>query len=204
MEYLLSKFFRCIVGPEYGFSGEGNEQWFYSVALAIDIMLAWILSPDVALSFTIIAAFHYFTVFVYGYFDLDFGEIGFAIAYLLSHVVLLVIAFIINCRLALITTIIPIVFFLICPDCVGDSIITSRLKIAKRFPLLLNTIVLAAFIVVDFFLPIKLWYKIMIIVIALLVHPVIDYLEGDCVIISDVTYDTYGKIIKAIHRKFKR
>ena len=45
---------RFIVGPEYGFTGEGSEQWYYTVAIAVNLMLTWWLRPDIALIFTIL------------------------------------------------------------------------------------------------------------------------------------------------------
>lgn len=46
MKDLLLNFYRCVVGSEYGWFGEGNEQWYYFIALVINIMLTWQFRPD--------------------------------------------------------------------------------------------------------------------------------------------------------------
>lgn len=58
MKKLLFIIIRSIVGSESGFTGEGNEQWYYSLSLAINLMLIWWLKPEIGLLFTILAVIH--------------------------------------------------------------------------------------------------------------------------------------------------
>lgn len=81
---------------------------------------------------------------------------------------------------------ITIVALLFAPDCAGDNIFLRKPSYNK-LPLLFNTMIFIAFIVIDFLLPISLWIKFAILAVALIIHPVIDFLEGEGIIISDVT-----------------
>ena len=53
-------------------------------------------------------------------------------------------------------------------------------------PLVFNTIIFLIFIIVDFLLPVKLVIKFLFIGIALICHPVIDYLEIENVLVTNV------------------
>ena len=64
--------------------------------------------------------------------------------------------------------------------------------------------IFAAFVIIVFLLPIKLWTKLLMIIGALVIHPVIDYLEGECIIISDVTYGIFEIIKSSVKKQKKR
>ena len=81
MKNLLVNIYRCIVGGEVGFIGEGNEQWYYFLSLVMNLMLLWWLKPEIALMFTVLSVIHYVTVFVYGYFMLDSENVIFSCIY---------------------------------------------------------------------------------------------------------------------------
>jgi hypothetical protein len=190
--------YRCIVGPECGFTGEGNEQWYYSLAIVINLMLVWWLKPEVALLFTILVVIHYLTVFAYGLFDLEFGSVIFSYAYLGIHLTLLVIAAFSSFKWAVITALITIVALFLAPDCTGENFFICRqYKFYNALDLLFNTIIFIVFVRIDFLLPINLWIKLAIIAGALVIHPVIDYLQGECVIITDTIFDALGKIARS-------
>lgn len=198
----MRNIYRFIVGSEYGFTGEGNEQWFYTLSLAINLMLVWWLKPEIALLFSVLAAIHYVTVFVYGYFDLTEKGKDYAATYFGIHVILAIIAIVADYKWAIITAIITVVAYFIAPDCTGNNIFLRGNGLERGFPLIFNTIIFAAFIIIDLLLPIKLWVKILIIVMALIIHPIIDYFEGECVIISDVTCEVWENI--KVTKKNKR
>ena len=97
----------------------------------------------------------------------------------------------------IITAAITTVSVLLAPNDIGNNIFVHRPIINNRLPLVFNTIIFVAFVVVDFLLPTELWIKLVIIVVVLAIHPVIDWLEGECVIISDVTIEAFEKIKEA-------
>lgn len=198
----MRNIYRFIVGPEYGFTGEGNEQWFYTLSLAINLMLVWWLKPEIALLFSVLSAIHYVTVFVYGYFDLTEKGKDYAATYFGIHAILAIIAIVADYKWAIITAIITVVAYFIAPDCTGNNIFLRGNGLERGFPLIFNTIIMAAFIIIDLLLPIKLWVKILIIAMTLIIHPIIDYFEGECVIISDVTYEVWENI--KVTKKNKR
>ena len=64
--------------------------------------------------------------------------------------------------------------------------------------LVFHTILFVAFVVIALSLPISLWVRIIIIVICMILHPIIDFLECECIIISDVTNESFEKIVQTI------
>ena len=38
MKKFFLNIYRCIVGPESGFTGEGNEQWYYFLSLTHPVL----------------------------------------------------------------------------------------------------------------------------------------------------------------------
>ena len=55
MKKVLLNAYRCIVGNEFGWIGEGNEQWYYFLALVINCMLTWWIKPELRIIFTVAA-----------------------------------------------------------------------------------------------------------------------------------------------------
>ena len=185
---------RFIVGPEYGFTGEGNEQWYYTVAIAVNLMLTWWLRPDIALIFTILPIIHYVTVFIFGYNDLFIdNNKNLSFVYLGIHALTLIVAIFVDGKWTLLTCAIVVGAVLLSPDCIGDNIFASN---AKHLQLLFNTIILAVFIIIDFMLPINLWIKFVIVLLALVIHPVVDWLQGECVDVNELFSDAIGSILK--------
>lgn len=202
MKKILLNVYRGIVGSEFGFTGEGNEQWYYFLSLVINCMLAWWLKPEIALLFTIVSVIHYISVFVYGYFMLSERGKSTSIIYFLIHATILGVCFANDWKYTIITSVISIVAFLIAPDCTGNNIFMPAPKevgiyfgVQNKMPLLFHTIIFGAFLVVTLLMPAQYWVKLIIIGGALILHPIIDILEGECVLISDVTYDAYYKIV---------
>ena len=64
--------------------------------------------------------------------------------------------------------------------------------------MLCHTILFAVFVLTTFLLPVALYQKIIILCVAFVAHPIIDSLEGECIIISDVVQDSLSEILKKI------
>ena len=200
MKKVLLNLCRCIVGSEAGFTGEGNEQWYYFLSLVINAMLVAWFKPEVAVGFILLMVIHFITVCIYGYNWLsDYGA-KYSYMYFASHLVLLVVAIIISPLWTAITSAISVVAFYIAPDCTGNNIL-MREKSYSKWSLVFNAIIFAAFVTIAFMLPITLWIRIVIIIAVMIVHPVIDYFAGECVIISDVTGEALHKIRQSLKRK---
>ena len=205
MKKLMLKLWRCIVGAEYGFTEEGNEQWYYFVSLVINLMLIWWLgSQSDALVFTILAIIHFVTIYVYSLVD---EKVFMSYLYFGIHLFLLIMALLTNFVWAIISLSITVVFCLIAPDCTVDIFFGDMFGFDEehsKYILIEHTIVLGAFILVDFLLPIDLWLKIVFIVTMLVLHPIIDYFEGYCIIISDCTTEGMDAIAGSIKRIKKK
>lgn len=191
----LLYYYQFIVGGKYGFTGEGNEQWYYTLALAINLMLVWWLCPEAGIAFTVLAVIHYLTVVYHGIEDIAYNNATRAYVrsylYFGGHAVIFIIAAIVNIKWAIITSVITTVAVLIAPDCTGNNIFLRKPNVRNNMPLLFNTIMFAAFVAVDFLLPIKLWIKIAILCVAMILHPFVDLMEGECIIISDITCEAW-------------
>lgn len=127
MKNLLLNLYRCIVGPEVGFSGEGHEQWYYFLSLVINAMLVAWLEPKVVVGFILLMVIHFIMVCIYGYQCLsDYGA-KYSYIYFASYLVLLVVAIILSPFWALITTVISVATFFMAPDCTGNNAFLPRL-----------------------------------------------------------------------------
>lgn len=114
--------------------------------------------------------------------------------------------FLYNWKWTILTSLIVIVAYFIAPDCMGDNIFMRPPKEYIVYCgnenisaiLVFHTILFAAFVFVALSLPISLWIRIIIIVICMILHPIIDFLEGECIIITDVTNESLEKIVQTI------
>lgn len=91
MKKALLNFYRCIVGNEFGWSGEGNELWYYFLALVINCMLTWWLKPELGIIFTVAAVIHCITLCVYGFAMLSDSSVLYSIAYYAIHTVIFIV-----------------------------------------------------------------------------------------------------------------
>lgn len=200
----LLNVYRLLVGSEYGFTGEGNSQWYYTLALAINLMLVWWLCPEVGIVFTVLPVVHYIMVVYYGTEDLAQDSLLHSCIYFGVHAIMFIIATVVNIKWTIITSVITAVAVVIAPDDSGYNIFYRKSNEDSHIGLLFNTIIFAAFVVVDFLLPIQLWIKIVILVSAMILHPFIDLIEGECIIITDVTDDALASIWWAIRDRKKK
>lgn len=213
MKKVLLNIYRGIVGNEFGWSGEGNEQWYYFLALVINLMLTWWIKPELGIIFTVGAVIHYVTVCVYGSAMLSLYDASFwySIAYYTIHTVIFILCMFFNWKWTLLTSLIVIVAYFIAPDCMGNNIF---MRPPKEFTvyfgneniaaiLVFHTILFVAFVIIALSLPISLWIRIIIIVICMILHPIIDFLEGECMLISDVTNESLDIIVQTIKKQHK-
>lgn len=172
--YLL---FRFIVGHDYGFTAEGNEQWYYLVGLAISVMSAWTRNPAIAMPFTILAIIHFITVHLYNM-DYTIEENKFAATlYLLSHVIITIIALFIDWKWALSSAIVVIAFTSIAPDCCGDNLFWIHYP--NEIIVMLHTLVFALLAIATCQLPVLWWVKAIILIAAIIIHYIIDILVAE-------------------------
>ena len=131
---------------------------------------------------------------------LSHSSVWYSIAYYAIHTVIFIVCFFFNWKWTLLTSLIVIVAYFIAPDCTGDNIFTSVFYGNRKTAAILvfHTIIFAAFVVIALSLPISLWMRILIIVICMILHPIIDFLEGECMIISDATTESLEKIVQTI------
>lgn len=202
--------YRYIVGFEYGFSGEGNEQWYYFLSLVINCMLTWWLKPQLGILFTLVAIFHLITVCAYGYMDLDESSKYITFAYFISHMILFVLCLTADVKWAFLTSAITIVAVLLAPDDMGNNIFMGPSFEERKIYfgdknylaiMFFHTILFTSFAIITFCLPIALWIRFAIIIICIILHPVIDLLEEECIIISDVTSYAADVVIDSIRKR---
>ena len=201
------KIYRLIVGYEFGFSGEGNEQWYYFLGLIMNIMLTWWLKPELGLVFTIAAGIHFLSINAYGlkavYYTPNEVSIVFPTILFGLHLVLFVVCLCFSWSWTLITSAVVIVGFILAPNCMGNNILMPEPKRYnvyygnknKEAILFFHTLWFVAFVVITLCLPIIWYLKLAIIVVCMILHPVIDTLEGEGLIVSDIIEEAVETII---------
>lgn len=208
MKKVLLNIYRGIVGNEYGWSGEGNEQWYYFLALVMNCMLTWWLKPEIGILFTVFSVVHFAMMFPYEYFfmdDFQSKSIVPQVVYFSIHLVMFVTSLIVNWPWTLITSSIVVIACLLAPDCTGNNVFMRPPKYGIYFGnndyiriLICHTIWFAMFVIITFLLPVSIWIKLAIIATCIILHPFIDFLEGECINISDITEEAFWKIAEKI------
>ena len=105
----LLDLYRFVVGSEFGWSGEGNEQWYYFLALVMNLMLTWWLKPELGLLFTICSVIHYATICLYGSEVLFYADSIYSVGYFTIHLVMVILCMIFNWKWTLLTSFIVVV-----------------------------------------------------------------------------------------------
>ena len=201
MRKFFEKLWCVVVGSPAGFAGEGNEQWYYTLALAMSCMLAWTFLPEVALVFTIISAIHLITVHVFGINMWDEYGRNYCWGYLSAHAVLFIIALLFNWWWTFITAAIAIVAVLFAPDCTEENIVTRIMKIEydeekqNKIAMICHTCIFALFVIVTCLLPTVWWAKLLVIVVFMGLHFLVDFLEGECVNVCELAENAFNIVI---------
>jgi hypothetical protein len=194
MKARLIQILRNAVGSEVGFIGEGNSQWYYFLYVIMTVMLVWRNNPAMAPTYTATLAVEYIIVCVYGYFSLIDNGIHAAIAYLGILLVTSILYFVLDWKIALLTGILGFIGQLIAPDESGQSFLIRYPKDYSKGPLIQNTLWFAFYVYVVVSLPVDLVTKLLFIIGAMLVHPLIDLSEGACMCYIDNVLDSIGEI----------
>ena len=189
-----------------GFFGEGNRQWYYTLALVINVILAWMRLPhNVAVTFTILSAIHLVSIHIYELIGLYFiRDASIAYTYIFIHGMILIVALITHWKFSLMSILIMIIFLFIAPDEVGWNIFSNLFiksgfastnsKLESFIALSAHTIVFTIFIITVCQLPFLWWGKLLIIAAMMGLHPIIDYLEGECVDVIVAVEDIISEI----------
>ena len=197
MKCKLRQILRVVVGSEVGFVGEGCYQWYYTLYVAIAIMLAWRNYPDVARPFTIMYIIEYVGVCLYGYFMLVDHGVSYSIMYLLFLAGVGAVRLVLNWQLALISEAIGILGILIAPNEEGQSFVFHFPEEQKWRALIPNTLYFALFAYFVMIMPaMDFVSKLIIIGGAMLLHPLIDFAEGACMSFIDNFMDSIETIIE--------
>ena len=125
MKEIAGFVYKCIVGFETGFNLEGNEQWYYFLALVMDCMLTWWIRPELGIIYTMMFVIHYISTIVYGSTIIDEEGTRYAVGHYAFHAFLFLICMKMDCYWTLLTSAIVIVGYLLAPNCMGDNILMS-------------------------------------------------------------------------------
>lgn len=196
MKLKLLQLCRYLFGYEIGFVGTGCAQWYYTLYSAISIMFAWRNFPDIASAYTTLVIAEYIIVCIYGYFTLvDYG-LAYPITYVLLILVMIVIRFFICWKLAILTSAIGVIGFLMAPDEEGQSIIFHHPEDKTKLALIQNAIFFGLFAYAAIILPVDAGTKVIIILGAMLLHPLVDIADGSCICYSANFMDSIETIIE--------
>lgn len=195
MKKIMNNIYYYVVGPVWGYSGEGNVEWYYFASLVINLMLIWRFGSEVLTVFMALAIAHFLIVTIYGYCNETFSLINqskiISYIYIAIQLIIIYIALYTSIKWTIITMIITIAAYYLAPDITAEFISfpsshnASFESISKRnitfFIILVLSILLA---------PTNLFIKLLIIVGMIMLHRVMDYLESMLFCINEVTEDT--------------
>ena len=195
MKQKLLQLCRYLFGYEVGFVGTGCHQWYYTVYVAIAIMFAWRNHPDIAPYFTAVLVVEYIGVCVFGLFSSpDHSAVG-SILYLLFIAATSTANFIICWKLALLTGLLGAVGVLVAPDESGQSFVFHFPESQIHRALIPNAICFGIFTWAAISLPVDVGTKVIIIALAMVLHPLIDMADGACISYFDNIMDCVFTLI---------
>jgi hypothetical protein len=189
---------RLIAGPEEGYFGEGNTQWYYIVSLAINLLLSTIFFPQSTFTFFLLSLVHFVMVCIFSYKELlDEGEgtKGYMVFFFIVSAILLIIAFINNWLLAIISAVITSALVLFAPFYAGFWN-GKYLHFHPGYAVLVNCMLLAVFMACVWLAPIAFWVKIVLTVSYFILHPIVDCLEGECISIELILDSIFSMLHK--------
>lgn len=189
---------RSIVGEEFGYDGEGNTQWYYIAGIFGTLMLIWNHNPAItAILFTIYAVLHILTVCIAGvnmlFIEAKKDSKAHAIFYFGFHVILFIAALITNSLWAIIFTVVVIAMYFLGTDFSGENIFWGECR--EKHPrkiLVLNTIVFAILMVIIVQLRASATAKLCFVIGMMILHYIVDYLQGEGVEIREVTQSAFS------------
>lgn len=210
LKRMLSSVYQCIVGEPYGFGGEGNSQWYFFLSLVIINQLTWTFKPELAVVFTVLSVLCFAVVCVYSS-EMLGDELCYknarrwVFAYLAFHFVIAVVCLILNWWWTLLMALIVIAAILLAPDDGGCNFFIDELDVPHTLSAMLcHTVLFAIFVTTTCLLPVATWVKLVIIAICMILHPIIDIWEGDCMSIEDAMQDTMRTLDKMSEKRKRR
>ena len=195
MKQKLRQLIRYLVGYEVGFVGTGCHQWYYTVYVAISIMFAWRNHPDIAPYYTAVLVVEYIGVCIYGLLSSPDHAFSGSILYLLFVFTTGVINFIICWKLALVMGFIGAIGILIAPDESGQSYVFHFPEEQSWRALIPNAIYFGMFAFSAIVLPVDVGTKVIIILGAMALHPLVDMADGACISYFDNIMDCIFTLI---------
>jgi hypothetical protein len=190
MKQRLVQLLRYVVGYEIGSIGEGCSQWYYFLCIVMSIMLVWRNRPDIASAYTLILAIEFVIVFVYGYFDMVDNGIQAPIIYFGVLLAIRVILMIMDWKFTLVMSLLGFIGQLIAPDEQGQSFLIRYREDYSKGPLIQNTLWFGFYTYIVMIMPVDIVTKIIFVIGAMLIHPLIDLSQGACACYIDNILDS--------------
>lgn len=181
---------RWFVGDEHGYFDEGNIQWYYVMGMVISNLILWKLNFNDALVFMLLSTIHFVTIYLYGGLGLQDFKKAWTVAFWAIHFAIGIICLCINASAAFWSFV-----FIILLISVGDMQESCALPPNSRlYNMCVNAIIFGIFLMSVCLLPIACWYKVLMVVVELIIHPVVDYLQQDVAIVTDVANNAWKRL----------
>ena len=189
----IKEYVRLLVGGELGYNEEGCIQWYYTMSMVISGLLIWKSNSDIGLIFMLLSLIHFVTLYIYGAtFNAEkSGKLG-SVIFLITHLIIIIIALIIDPAITFLSVIFTL--FMICVASI--MAVFAVLRQDCYLPVIINFTVFAAFLTSVIILPIKWYEKIIFIVMELVIHPVIDFLQEYIPPVTEVVNMAWKKAFK--------
>jgi hypothetical protein len=197
----MQEVYQFIVGFSNGFDMEGCSQWYYFLSLVMINMLTWWLRPELGLLFSICSGLHFLMVCLYGFLLMDERKSSWSLCCFVLNLAMIVVCLYFDWLWTLGMSAIVVAGFILAPDENGCNVFTRDYndlnKIRIGSALFFHTLWFAAFVTIVVLLPIATWIKIVGIVAAMILHPLLDYMEGECMSIEGYVYG----VLDAFHEQ---
>jgi hypothetical protein len=184
--------YQLIVGYANGIDMEGCSQWYYFLSLAMINTLTWWLRPELGLLFSICSGLHFVMVCLYGLLQMDERKPSWSLCCFVLNLAMFVVCLYFDWLWTLGMSAIVALGFILAPDDNGCNIFTHDKNDLNKFSfgwaLFFHTLWFAAFVTIMILVPIATWLKFVGIVAAIFLHPLMDYMEGECMSLENYAY----------------
>ena len=174
---------KFIIGFPNGYAMEGSKMWYYVTAVAMSNMLVAWKCPEVWLVFGICSLLHLSMTALYGHFNLGDND-RLEWVYGIISFIMLITALCFDGLWALITSCLVFCGQLLAPDEMGCNIcmhgdMPGGGNIQKAMVMVIHALWNGLFMLITFLLPIPIGFRILIAITAVVIHPLLDILEGE-------------------------
>ena len=184
---------RMVAGGELGYTKEGTIQWYYTMSMVISSLVILKNYPSVATKFMLLFVSHFVLSYIYGSIEEEEKEKRWvSFIFVFTNLIIVFSALLFDPGITFLSF--TFIVFMVYVASVMD--IFAVLKQDSFLPAILNLLVFVAFLICVFMAPIPWYGKVIFIIVELILHPVIDYLQEFIPPITELVNLAWTKVFK--------